>query len=173
MNLTRHLRYNYNSLLHFTNNNEANIYCNLSNYLMVYIHLVKQRIINEDIWYFVSKLLIIKTNNYRTCQSLFDFLKLSLSPINKEPVRKSNRRTNVANYSVICIKTPIVVSAWNYSIYVKEVTKVLVKSDKNEMIRWIETFNSNNYNTNPQRELLLKHIWRTYDMGIKRIIILN
>ena len=29
-----------------------------------------------------------ETNHYRTCQSLFDFPKVSLSPINKEPVQK-------------------------------------------------------------------------------------
>ena len=31
-------------------------------------------------------------NNYRTCQSLFGFLKLSLSPINIEPIRNLNKK---------------------------------------------------------------------------------
>ena len=33
-----------------------------------------------------------ETNNYRTCQSLFDFLKISLSPVKKNSVRKLNKK---------------------------------------------------------------------------------
>ena len=42
-----------------------------------------------------------ETNNYRTCQSLFDFIKLSVSPIEKEPIRKLNKSSNVINKSSI------------------------------------------------------------------------
>ena len=42
-----------------------------------------------------------KTNNYRTCQSLFDFIKLTISPIDKEPIRKLNRTSNVIDKSLI------------------------------------------------------------------------
>ena len=41
-----------------------------------------------------------KTNNYRTSQSLFDFIKLTISPIDKEPNRKLNRTSNVINKSL-------------------------------------------------------------------------
>ena len=38
-------------------------------------------------------------NNYRTCQSLFDFIKLTISPIDKELIRKLNKISNVINKS--------------------------------------------------------------------------
>ena len=38
-----------------------------------------------------------ETNNYRTCQSLFDFIKLTISPIDKKPIRKLNKASNVIN----------------------------------------------------------------------------
>ena len=41
-----------------------------------------------------------ETNNYRTCESLFDFIKLTISPIDKEPIRKLNENGNVINKSV-------------------------------------------------------------------------
>ena len=41
-----------------------------------------------------------KTNVYRTCQSLFDFIKLTISPIDKEPIQKLNENGNVINKSV-------------------------------------------------------------------------
>ena len=42
-----------------------------------------------------------ETNNYRTCQSLFDFIKLSLFPIDKESVQKLNKTSTVMNKSLI------------------------------------------------------------------------
>ena len=42
-----------------------------------------------------------ETNNYRTCQSLFEFIKLTKSPIEKEPIRKLNKASNVINKSSI------------------------------------------------------------------------
>ena len=45
-----------------------------------------------------------ETNNYRTCQSLFDFIKLTISPIEKEPIRKLSRSSNVINKSSILKK---------------------------------------------------------------------
>ena len=46
----------------------------------------------------------IKTNDYRTCQSLFDFIKLTISSIDKERSRKLNKTCNVINKSVIYYK---------------------------------------------------------------------
>ena len=42
-----------------------------------------------------------ETNNYRTCQSLFDFIKLITSPIDRKPIRKLNKTSNVINKSLI------------------------------------------------------------------------
>ena len=42
-----------------------------------------------------------ETNDYRTYQSLFDFIKLSISPTEKEPIRILNKSSNVTNKSVI------------------------------------------------------------------------
>ena len=36
-----------------------------------------------------------ETNNYRTCQYLFDFIKLTISPTEKEPIRKLSKSSNV------------------------------------------------------------------------------
>ena len=49
------------------------------------------------------KLANSKTNDYRTCQSLFDFIKLTISPIDNEHVRKFNKCNDI-NKSVIYIK---------------------------------------------------------------------
>ena len=38
-----------------------------------------------------------ETNNYRTCQSLLEFIKLTISPIEKEPIRKQNKSSNIIN----------------------------------------------------------------------------
>ena len=43
-------------------------------------------------------------NNYRTCQSLFDFIKLTISPTEKEPIRKLSKSSNVINKSSILKK---------------------------------------------------------------------
>ena len=45
-----------------------------------------------------------ETNNYRTCQSLFDFIKLITSPIDRKPIRKLNKTSNVINKSLILKK---------------------------------------------------------------------
>ena len=45
-----------------------------------------------------------ETNNYRTCQSLFDFIQLITSPIDKKPIRKLNKTSNVINKSLILKK---------------------------------------------------------------------
>ena len=45
-----------------------------------------------------------ETNNYRTCQSLFDFIKLTISPTDKKPIRKLNKSSNVINESSILKK---------------------------------------------------------------------
>ena len=42
-----------------------------------------------------------ETNNYGTCQSLFDLIKLAISPIDKEPIRKLNKSSNIINQSSI------------------------------------------------------------------------
>ena len=42
-----------------------------------------------------------ETNNHRTCQSLFEFIKWTLSPIEKEPTRKLNKLSNDINKSSI------------------------------------------------------------------------
>ena len=45
-----------------------------------------------------------ETNNYRTCQSLLKFTKLIISPIEKEPIRKLNKSSNIINKSSILKK---------------------------------------------------------------------
>ena len=45
-----------------------------------------------------------ETHNYRTCQSLFDFIKLNISPIDKKPIRNLNNSSNVINESSILKK---------------------------------------------------------------------
>ena len=45
-----------------------------------------------------------ETNLYRTCQSLFVFIKLSISPIDKEPILRLNKSSNVINKSLILKK---------------------------------------------------------------------
>ena len=45
-----------------------------------------------------------ETNNYRTCQSLFDFIKLTISSTEKEPIQKLSKSSNVINKSLILKK---------------------------------------------------------------------
>ena len=45
-----------------------------------------------------------ETHNYRTCQSLFDFIKLSIYPIDKRSIRKLIKSSNVINKSSILKK---------------------------------------------------------------------
>ena len=76
----------------------------LKNYLIVHMHLVKKK---DHQWRHIMLCLKVannKTNNYRTCQSLFNFIKLSISPTEKEPIRKLNKSSNVTNKSWILKK---------------------------------------------------------------------
>jgi len=45
-----------------------------------------------------------ETNNYRTCQSLFDFIKLTIFPTEKKPIRKMSKSSNIINKSSILKK---------------------------------------------------------------------
>ena len=45
-----------------------------------------------------------ETNNHRTYQPLFDFIKLTISPTEKEPIRKLSKSSNVINKSLILKK---------------------------------------------------------------------
>ena len=75
----------------------------LKNYLIVHMHLVKK----DHQWRHMMLCLKVannETNNYRTCQSLFEFIKLTISPIEKEPIRKLNKSSNVINKSSILKK---------------------------------------------------------------------
>ena len=79
-------------MLQFTNNNIANRYCEAKQ-LFDSIHTLSKT--KDRQWRHMMLCLKVannKTNNYRTCQSIFDYIKLSLSPINKEPVRKLNKK---------------------------------------------------------------------------------
>ena len=48
-----------------------------------------------------------ETHNYRTCQSLFDFIKLITSPIDRKPIRKLNKTNNLINKSLIFPKKKV------------------------------------------------------------------
>ena len=88
------------SLLRFTKNNEVNRYCEAKKLFDSIYALSKTK---DHQWRHMMLCLKVannETTNYRTCQSLCDFLKLSISPINKEPVQKLNKKTDVTNYSV-------------------------------------------------------------------------
>ena len=78
-------------MLQFINNAEANRYCEAKQLFDSAYTLSKTK---DHQWRHMILCLKVtdnETNNYHTCQSLFDFLKLSLSPLNKEPVRKLNK----------------------------------------------------------------------------------
>ena len=75
----------------------------LKNYLIVHMRLVKK----DHQWRHMILCLKVannETNIYRTCQSLFDFIQLSISPTEKEPIRKLNKSSNVTNKSAISKK---------------------------------------------------------------------
>ena len=42
-----------------------------------------------------------EANNYRASQSLFDFIKVTISPTEKEPIRKLSKSSNVIKKSSI------------------------------------------------------------------------
>ena len=80
------------SLLQFANNNEANIYCEAKQLFDSVYTLSKTK---DHQWKHMMLCLKVannETNYYRTCQSSFHFLKLSLSPVNKEHVRTLNKK---------------------------------------------------------------------------------
>ena len=91
-------------MLQFTNNNEANRYCEAKQLFDSAYELSKIKYRQWRHMMLCLKVANNETNNYRTCQSLFYFLKLSRSLINEEHVRKLNKRTDVTNYSVRFIK---------------------------------------------------------------------
>ena len=76
----------------------------LKNYLIVHMHLGKKK---DHQWRHMMLCLKVannETNNYRTCQFLFDFIKLTISPTEKEPIRKLSKSSNVINKSWILKK---------------------------------------------------------------------
>ena len=92
------------SLLQFTDNNEANRYCKAKELFHSAYALSKTK---DHQWRHMMLCLKVannEINSYHTCQSLYDFQKLSLSPINKEPVQKLNKKIDVTNYSVSFVK---------------------------------------------------------------------
>ena len=103
MNLNCHLIWSYSHCLNFQTVTNQNDVMTLSNYWTVYIHLVKE----DHQWRRMMLCLHVannETNNYQTWQPLFDSLKVTIPPINKEPVRKLYRITNVTNKAVSFIK---------------------------------------------------------------------
>ena len=79
-------------MLQFTNNNIANRYCEAKQLFDSAYELSKIKYRQWRHMMLCLKVANNETNNYRTCQLLFDFLKLSLSPINKQPDRKLNKK---------------------------------------------------------------------------------
>ena len=68
------------------------------------MHLVKNK---NNQWRHMMLCLKVtnnETNNYRTCQSLFEFIKLPISPTEKYPIRKLSKSSNVINKSSILKK---------------------------------------------------------------------
>ena len=45
-----------------------------------------------------------KTNDYHTCQALFDFIKLTIPSIDWDPIPILNKTCNIINKSVIYLK---------------------------------------------------------------------
>lgn len=89
MNLNCHLKLSYSHCLNLQTITNLTDIVKLSNFLIVHMHIIKK----DNQWKDMTLCLKFannKTNNYRSCQSLLDFLKLTISPINKEPVRKLN-----------------------------------------------------------------------------------
>ena len=79
------------SLLQFTNNNKANKYCEAKEWFGSTYALSKAKDHQWRHMMLCLKVAINETDNYHTYQLLFDFLTLSLSPLNKEPGRKLNK----------------------------------------------------------------------------------
>ena len=92
------------SLSLFKNKNESKRYCEAKELFDSAYALSKKK---DHQWRHMMLCLKVannETNNYRTCQSLFDFIKLSISPTEKEPIRKLNKSCNVTNKSGISKK---------------------------------------------------------------------
>ena len=88
------------SLSQFTNINKSNRYCEAKELFDSAYALSKTK---DHQWRHMMLCLNVannKTNVYRTYQSLFDFIKLTISPIDKEPIRKLNENGDVINKSV-------------------------------------------------------------------------
>ena len=100
MNLNCHLKLRYSHCLNLQSNNESNRYCEAKKVFDSVYALKKTK--NRQ-WIHIMLCVNVadnETHNYRTYQSLFDFLKLTISPINKEPVRNLNKRTIVTAKSI-------------------------------------------------------------------------
>ena len=79
-------------MLQLTINSEANRYCEAKQLFDSTYTLSRTKHYQWRHIMLCLKVAKNETNNYRTCQLLFDFLKLSLSPINKQPDRKLNKK---------------------------------------------------------------------------------
>ena len=92
------------SLSLFKNKNKSKRYCEAKKIIDSAYALSKKR---DHQWRHMMLCLKVannETNNYRTCQSLFDFIKLTISPTEKEPIRKLSKSSNVINKSSILKK---------------------------------------------------------------------
>ena len=80
------------SLSLFKNKNESKRYCEAMELFDSAYAL--SRIKEHQCKHMMSCLKVVnnETNNYRTCQSLFDFIKLTISPIDKKLIRKLNKK---------------------------------------------------------------------------------
>ena len=91
------------SLSQFSNSNESK-WCNDAKQLLDSVYTLSKK---DHQWRRMMLCLHVannETNNYQTWQPLFDFPKVTIPPINKEPVRKLYRITNVTNKAVSFIK---------------------------------------------------------------------
>ena len=115
-------------MLQFTNNNESNRYCEAKELFDSAYALIKTI---DHQWRHMMLCLNVannERNNYRTCQSLYDFLKLSLSTLNKEPVRGLNKQKRCYKlFREFRLKTDCS-KCINCKIYLKQVTELLVKN---------------------------------------------
>ena len=85
----------------FKNKNESKRYCEA---IELFDGAYALSRIKEHQWKHMMSCLKVannETNNYRTWQSLFDFIELTISPIDKKPIRKLNKKSNVINKSSI------------------------------------------------------------------------
>ena len=84
----------------FTNINESNRYCEAKELFDSEYILSKTK---DHQWRRIMLCLKVsnnKTNDYRTNQSLIKFIKLTISPIDKDAIPKLNKNCNVGNKSL-------------------------------------------------------------------------